>query len=319
MAVIKSRLSRSRFGSAVKSTPWLLSRMRSAENAWMFLRYRIYGLTKGIGWAQSREPVCFWPELPYSVYVAPKVCYFLGRRLTGDLMGSGETLIYWMDQTYRPKLNRSELPLTINKIVNEECWDISKSHLDKVHSQIFGYCLGVDPLRYHGTGVVKSDLNAKHDGKEMEFPLQSVDPSAVYQICIDNVKENGMVEDIRIPIFNGTAPFVYLKYRPRISRFSNVNHRVVIADLNDVLDDEEKELVFGLTRRMGLDYGELDCLRDSRDGKIYVVDINSTPAGPPNGLCKEDHFLAIELMAKSFSKTIGEPSAERGPLRRKRY
>ncbi len=32
---------------------------------------------------------------------------------------------------------------------------------------------------------------------------------------------------------------------------------------------------------MGMDYGELDVLRDRQDGRIYVVDANSTPLPPP--------------------------------------
>lgn len=32
---------------------------------------------------------------------------------------------------------------------------------------------------------------------------------------------------------------------------------------------------------MGLDYGELDILRNNLDGRIYVVDVNKTLWGPP--------------------------------------
>lgn len=34
-------------------------------------------------------------------------------------------------------------------------------------------------------------------------------------------------------------------------------------------------------RIMGLDYGELDVLRDTEDGKLYVADVNNTPWDPP--------------------------------------
>jgi hypothetical protein len=32
---------------------------------------------------------------------------------------------------------------------------------------------------------------------------------------------------------------------------------------------------------MGLDYGELDAVRDAASGRLYVLDVNNTPFGPP--------------------------------------
>lgn len=43
----------------------------------------------------------------------------------------------------------------------------------------------------------------------------------------------------------------------------------------------EAELLLRLCRALGLDYGELDVLRDVEDGKLYVVDVNNTPWAPP--------------------------------------
>ena len=42
---------------------------------------------------------------------------------------------------------------------------------------------------------------------------------------------------------------------------------------------EEEEAILDLAARIGLDYGEIDVLRDA-DGEIYVVDVNKTPWWP---------------------------------------
>jgi hypothetical protein len=43
-----------------------------------------------------------------------------------------------------------------------------------------------------------------------------------------------------------------------------------------------------LADRIGLDFGELDLLRDRADGRIYVVDVNPTVNGPTVVLSASD-------------------------------
>ena len=37
--------------------------------------------------------------------------------------------------------------------------------------------------------------------------------------------------------------------------------------------------ILAVCREMGLDYGELDVLRDREDGRLYILDVNDTPSG----------------------------------------
>jgi hypothetical protein len=55
-----------------------------------------------------------------------------------------------------------------------------------------------------------------------------------------------------------------------------------------------------LCREMRLDFGELDVLRDRHDGRIYVVDVNRTPWGPPRTLGTRGALRAIDLVAEAF-------------------
>jgi hypothetical protein len=58
-----------------------------------------------------------------------------------------------------------------------------------------------------------------------------------------------------------------------------------------------------MARKMGIDYGEFDILRD-KDGRIYVVDVNNTPWGPPNGLPEFESNIALKRLVKSFDRLL---------------
>ena len=65
---------------------------------------------------------------------------------------------------------------------------------------------------------------------------------------------------------------------------------------------EEEKALLDLAARIGLDYGEIDVLRDV-DGEIYVVDVNKTPWWPKS-LSEAELRVVDELMAAAFSDLI---------------
>src|SRR5262249_12322453 len=113
--------------------------------------------------------------------------------------------------------------------------------------------------------------------------------TAVYQRVVDNrparvpaaLRGADVVCDIRVVVFDGEPEFAYLKYRPVGTRFANVNAFVELTEVDAVLTDEELERVRMYCSVFGLDYGEIDVVRDVGRGCIYVLDINKTPLGPP--------------------------------------
>lgn len=48
----------------------------------------------------------------------------------------------------------------------------------------------------------------------------------------------------------------------------------------DIFSAAELAQLLDFGARIGLEYGELDVLRDRDSGRIYVVDVNRTPYGP---------------------------------------
>jgi hypothetical protein len=183
-------------------------------------------------------------------------------------------------------------------IINGRGFNSDKAHLERAHREAFGYGLSIDPERHHGPIVVKSRRNATHDGRVVHGPT-AVGDDCVAQIPVDNVLGNS-VQDIRVPIIRGTIPFVYLKYRPLMYRFDNVNSSAVMAGTDEAFSRKEILHIISLCKMLCLDYGELDVLRDRTTGLLYVVDANNTPSGPPQGIAPAEAAAAIRLLSASF-------------------
>lgn len=208
------------------------------------------------------------------------------------------------DRTFSDSIDSSRYKT--KHVINGECTDISKEAVNEAFYEVFGYRLGVDPRSYEGKMVMKSNQNSTHDGTVIAGPIPShkVREEKTYQKAIDNrVDDRSQVLDYRVPIHGDRIPLVYLKYRSIESRFSNENDYVKIRLPEDVFTSEETDKIFSFSRKMNMDFGELDVLRHS-DGRIFIVDANSTPFGPPNGLNRSDHKRALSKMRKTFQSLI---------------
>ena len=62
-----------------------------------------------------------------------------------------------------------------------------------------------------------------------------------------------------------------------------------------------------------VDYAELDALRDAGSGKLYVIDVNPTPWGPPSELSDEDKSMAIQTMARAFAHAVKDETPSNKP------
>jgi hypothetical protein len=193
------------------------------------------------------------------------------------------------------------------KLLNLKCEDISKEHLNRVFDEIFGYSVSVDPAVHNGKCVMKSNWNALHQGRIVECPTTVKDKNVVYQRLIRNEVEGGLVEDIRVPIIGNQTPFVYLKYRSIDNRFVDrvhTNTKATIAEVADVLSDDELNNIHRFCSRIGMDYGEVDVLRNSDDGRIYIVDANNQPSGPPSPISESEGKVAVIRLSRAFEEAF---------------
>jgi hypothetical protein len=182
-------------------------------------------------------------------------------------------------------------------VVNDTHFHCDKTNVHRHMLRVFGYSSAVDPLRHVGPGVIKSNGNARHDGRVVAFPLRQLeDGDVVYERLIDN-EADGEVREFRVPVVTGTIPFIYGKFRPVSARFAVPNTRAALVSTESVLSAAELALCLRFADSIGLDFGELDVLRSRDDGKIYIIDANNTPSGPPSALVPEERERARSLYA----------------------
>ncbi|WP_440957574.1 hypothetical protein ACFELO_09750 [Oceanicaulis sp. LC35] len=237
--------------------------------------------------------VWFTPDRPRPWYLIWPVAQMAGLRLASrpedaDLVFSFE------DLTCVEAAQSSPLPQ-----MNTQCVDVSKSRVAAVFEQVSGRALAVDPGVWSGPMVAKSELNGAHDGQIVTGPT-AAEPGLAYQRLIDNVAEDGCVEDLRCPTVGGDVPVVFLKRRPVGERFANHNTEVRLLHPDAVFSAGERDLIRRFCAAMKLDWGGIDVLRDRQSGDLWIVDVNKTDMGPPIALPMTDKLSATHTLAQSL-------------------
>ena len=271
-------------------------------------------LTKDIGFWMKKTSLFFknglknnqihiFPHYPSRGSTIYKVSQALNLNLSNKKLYNIKVAVYWEYLTNRIEYQPlEELAKSGVKVVNLHSRDISKIYVDEIHQHVFGYCTVVNPKSFAGEIVIKSDTNALHDGRIVQGPFDEIDNTNIYQILIDNKHSDNLVLDYRVPIVNKTLDFIYLKYRDISERFKNTTVNTEVSDINNHFTLDEIELINQFCAKMKLEYGELDVLRNKNDGKIYIVDVNNTPQGPPANTPKKEGEIAIKKIAKQFEK-----------------
>src|SRR5690606_14183748 len=117
------------------------------------------------------------------------------------------------------------------------------------------------------------DLNGAGSGSLVDCPIEAPEPGYVYQRFVDALDEDGNLEEIRITIVGDRIPVVRVRAKPLDPAKIKEKHvKIVVRDATDVFTPEEIALIVRLAHRIGVQFGELDVLRDRHDGRIYVVD-----------------------------------------------
>ena len=78
-----------------------------------------------------------------------------------------------------------------------------------------------------------------------------------------------------------------------------------MADATDVYSPHEIGRIIQFCNKMGLDYGELDIIRDDEEGRIFIVDCNNTPGGPTK-LTAGEMFSALHKLSRGFQHAFLE-------------
>lgn len=263
------------------------------------VKYYVKDLRKRLANGGGLPVIVTYPDFPSKRTTIFKIADALNFRLTNKLIKNADIIIYFQDITHGdPGVLHS---IKDKVVLNIGCTDISKNKVDTVHLQVFGYNTFIDPTKHSGIAVRKSDINALHDGEIIECPLEKADPSSVYQLLLDNVFDENYVVDYRVPVIGGQIPLVYKKFKEHRVRFTNEVHHASMHETNDVFSKDEQAKIVQFAKAMHVDFCEFDVLRHS-DGRIFIIDVNKTPYGPPAGL--NESSQAVQRLTEAFQSAF---------------
>jgi hypothetical protein len=248
--------------------------------------------------AGPQAPVfAFYPMRPEPNASISYVMRRLGARISFEPSEDAFN-VAWDTGTWFSKSATSRLrPQTLNGA----CLDISKTTVDRAWADVAGYSIAVDPLATLGLMVVKPDENGRRGGRVVQGPLSARERHSVYQRLIDT-RVGDRVLQIRPMILRGRIVLVYEKWRPHPQWFKGPE-LTIPKTVADFFTDVEAEQLIRFAAAIGLDYGELDVVRDAEDGRIYVVDANRTPVRP-KGLPVESEDAAFGPQAEAFAALL---------------
>jgi len=227
--------------------------------------------------------VLFYPDPPIQLpghTLSKTIKYFqlCGYKPTNDITSDWFIGVHW---DIRDVNTIPDIFIDDNRLVlNVKLTDVTKSNVDKVFTRVFGYSSMADTDAF-GYCVRKGENQSAHDGEIIKTPCKR-EPGYIYQILIDNRSSLQMVCDIRVPIFLGEIPEIFMKHKSieGTFEFANSKHRDYYLILPDeVLSASEQDKIKLFCKEIGLDLGEVDVLRDNSTGLIYIIDVNNIPGG----------------------------------------
>ncbi|MBD3274647.1 MAG: hypothetical protein GF372_05015 [Candidatus Marinimicrobia bacterium] len=276
-------------------------RRKALKNSTGFIPYWIEVIIYKIWPAKT---ILFYPELPKPYHVAFKLCALLRYKPVNNTNRKFNVFFKFKDSTYCDF--RSILPAALKAKygINIRSLDISKECIQTMFEEVFQYSLKVDPLKYKGSVVMKSNDNYAHDGKIVCSPMRrsEIDDDFVYQKTIDTKTSDGFYVDFRVPVHGDTIPLVYKKFKTHHFR-SDVAYSE-IHDAEEIFSKQEIQMIIRFADALNIQFGEFDVLRDNYDDRIYIVDAANTPSGPRRGISQKQQKFALEIMRKSFARLV---------------
>ena len=246
--------------------------------------------------AKGKAILNCYPRKPLPIYTAwamARVCGFTLKRSVGK-----KTLLF-LDSTYIPS---SFLPAEAEQWINGTCRDIRKSTVAKKFEEVTHRRLFLD-ADFEGEMVEKSETNGVHSGRIVQGPLKERTQGHTYQRLVHNVTADGTaVEDLRVVVVGTVIALVFQKRRPIHRRFEEFSVDVKTLNPKSTFSHDEYDTLIRFARHIGLDFGEMDVLRDTYDKQLYVVDVNQTPVSPPITLPFRERVRALKIIGDVFEK-----------------
>jgi hypothetical protein len=248
-----------------------------------------------------RMKMLFHPHMPKSFSKITQICRRLniaiGEYPCDRNLEPFDLAIHWDYNTVCPPdetLSRIHRSL---RVINLGVVDVSKSFVDTIFTQVFGYSSLIDPFQQFGFAIRKSEKQAAHDASIVPLPVIT-EKGFIYQKLLDSRCSPLLCSDIRVPVFKNEIPFAFLKYRQITEPVKSLAKVEFIQEPQTILSPKEIVNILKFAQAFGLDFGEIDLVRNNSDGRIYILDVNNM-AG--NAMFKHMPDHLIDKIMKSYT------------------
>ena len=173
------------------------------------------------------------------------------------------------------------------KIINKNLKDISKLNLEKVHKEIFGYNLLIEPTKFDGEFISKGNGNKEraplipsYKLHKRKLKLGEVNKNLIYQKNVNNTDDNNNIIDHRAFVFNYKVKYVikYVVDTKFLTRVGTTKKKEFV-EFEKYFDKSDIIKINRFINKLGVEYGEIDIIRDRNTKKLYLIDVNNTPSG----------------------------------------
>lgn len=216
---------------------------------------------------------------PHKLVPTAKIAYvldYLGIKVTDS---KAELKFHW---------DYKDVNLGNKGWINGECKNIEKWYVDKIFTGIFGYSSLVDPSK-PGICIRKDNKQYSHSGVLIATPCK-VEPGYIYQRYMNNIVGDWR-EIIRILIAKKDILILIKQQKGLITDGADYSGIYPDWELKSITLEEKKKVI-EFSQKIGMDWGELDAIRD---GKLYIIDVNNIPGGQALAKLKERKRFLKEL------------------------
>jgi len=246
-----------------------------------------------------------------------------------DNFGTGFKLWHWLrhagqhpcfDGEFDLLVNwdESDTPRQVRGAINGALRSVKKDVVDDVARQAFGYSTFIDPEKHRGWAVEKTTEQGTHTGRVVLCPMkynwhEHTDKHGnvqrrIYQRLVDNrtfpmgkpLHEQGeqLVREYHVSVMLGEVAAVFVTDKAVVNTFApHVPSRIythLLERNTDELTRPELKQVLMFARKLGVDIGEVDLVRDNGTGRLYVIDAEARP--------RAEHLLTLSEAAQNDAK-----------------
>ena len=214
--------------------------------------------------------VLFYPNKVIN-YARVRVIFKILRwEIIEDINKDFDIIFYWNKRI----INKSDkIIVKLSKsypVINLRCNDVSKSNVTKIYQEVFKNTLEINPEKYTGRAVAKKDEGqGDKSGKIVNCPCKN-ERGWHYQKLLQDI-HTGRIQEYRVFIV-GRIVAVNKKIKKIGNRFHTIVEKNEYKQINDVFTDNEVKKINEFCEKIGVEYAELDLLRDK---ELYIIDVNN--------------------------------------------